>query len=445
MALRIEYIGLGDFRKYERNARTHSDEQIEQLVNSIQEFGFTNPVLIDEDNELIAGHGRIMAAEQVGMDSVPAIRLVGLTADQKKALRIADNQLALNAGWDLDLLASEIESLASADFDIDLLGFESKFLDELLAGDDAEADDDFAPVTDDDEEEPGEYVSQAGDVWLLGEHRVMCGDSTSVDDVVQLMGGVQADMVWTDPPYNVAYEGQDGMTIENDDMSDADFAKFLREVFSSAFVVTKDGGPIYIAHADSEGRNFRSAMIEAGWLFKQCLIWVKNQFVMGRQDYHWQHEPILYGWKPGAAHCWYGDRDKSTVIDYDLDLRDMGREELVRLVDDLRNALNTTVYREAKPTSSELHPTMKPVSLVQYHIQNSSERGDVVLDIFGGSGTTLIACERSGRINRSMELDPRYCDAIIQRWEQHTGKEAMLESTGETFDAMHDSRVVRHE
>lgn len=438
MALKIEYLNLSEFRHYERNARTHSEEQIQQLVSSIQEFGFTNPVLIDEQNELIAGHGRIMAAELVGMDSVPAIRLKGLSADQKKALRIADNQLALNAGWDLELLASEIESLAAADFDIDLLGFDSKFLDALF--DEEPEEDDF--VIDEEEGDPGDYVSEHGDVWLLGEHRVMCGDSTSVDDVVQLMGGVQADMVWTDPPYNVAYEGQDGMTIENDDMNDADFATFLREVFSSAFVVTKEGGPIYIAHADSEGRNFRSAMTEAGWLFKQCLIWVKNQFVMSRQDYHWQHEPILYGWKPGAAHCWYGDRNKSTVIDDDVDLHELGREELVRLVDDLRNALNTTVYREAKPTSSELHPTMKPIALVQYHIQNSSERGDVVLDLFGGSGTTLIACERSGRINRSMELDPRYCDAIVQRWQEYTGKIAVLEESGKTFDETKTAREV---
>ena len=439
MALKIEYLNLSEFRHYERNARTHSEEQIQQLVSSIQEFGFTNPVLIDEQNELIAGHGRIMAAELVGMDSVPAIRLKGLSADQKKALRIADNQLALNAGWDLKLLASEIESLAAADFDIDLLGFDSKFLDALF--EEEPEDDDFI-VDDEEDGAPGDYVSEYGDVWLLGEHRVMCGDSTSVDDVVQLMGGVQADMVWTDPPYNVAYEGQDGMTIENDDMNDADFATFLREVFSSAFVVTKEGGPIYIAHADSEGRNFRSAMTEAGWLFKQCLIWVKNQFVMSRQDYHWQHEPILYGWKPGAAHYWYGDRNKSTVIDDDVDLHELGREELVRLVDDLRNALNTTVYREAKPTSSDLHPTMKPIALVQHHIQNSSERGDVVLDLFGGSGTTLIACERSGRINRSMELDPRYCDAIVQRWQANTGKIAVLEESGKTFDETKTAREV---
>lgn len=439
MALKIEYLSLSEFRHYERNARTHSEEQIQQIVSSIQEFGFTNPVLIDEQNELIAGHGRIMAAELVGMDSVPAIRLKGLSADQKKALRIADNQLALNAGWDLDLLASEIESLATADFDIDLLGFDSKFLDELFEEDPEE---DGFVVDEEEDGAPGEYVSEHGDVWLLGEHRVMCGDSTSVDDVVQLMGGVQADMVWTDPPYNVAYEGQDGMTIENDDMNDADFATFLREVFSSAFVVTKEGGPIYIAHADSEGRNFRSAMTEAGWLFKQCLIWVKNQFVMSRQDYHWQHEPILYGWKPGAAHYWYGDRNKSTVIDDDVDLHELGREELVRLVDDLRNALNTTVYREAKPQNSDLHPTMKPIALVQHHIQNSSERGDVVLDLFGGSGTTLIACERSGRINRSMELDPRYCDAIVQRWQEHTGKIAVLEETGKAFDETKAAREV---
>lgn len=432
MALRVEYIGIDDFIEYERNARTHSPEQIKQLVNSIQEFGFTNPVLIDEQGELIAGHGRIAAARVVGMTSVPAIRLIDFTADQKKALRIADNQLALNAGWDLDLLTSELESLMATGFDIDLMGFDSNFLDELLSDPEEEEDDDF--TSDGERPEAGSYISEPGDVWLLDDHRVMCGDSTSVDDIVVLMGGVQADMVWTDPPYNVAYEGQDGMTIENDDMGDEEFGKFLLDVFSSAYVVTKEGGPIYIAHADSEGRNFRTAMIDSGWLFKQCLIWVKNQFVMGRQDHHWQHEPILYGWKPGAAHAWYGDRNKSTVIDDDVDVSELGREELVGLIEDLRNQMNTTIYRESKPTNSSLHPTMRPIRLVQHQIQNSSERGDVVLDIFGGSGTTLMACERSGRVNRSMELDPRYCDEIVKRWQQHTGKQAVLESSGKAFD-----------
>jgi len=444
MALRLEYLKITDLRAYDRNARTHSAEQVEQLVNSITEFGFTNPVLVDENNELIAGHGRTAAAKKMGMVEVPAIRLVGLSESQKKALRIADNQLALNAGWDMDLLSAEIAELQDEDFNLDLLGFDSKTLDELLNGGDP--DEEELPGDDDEQEsggmgDPSDYVSTQGDVWMLGQHRVMCGDSTNLEHVQALMGGALADMVWTDPPYNVAYEGQDGMTIQNDDMGDAEFRQFLRDVFTSAFAVTKDGGPIYIAHADSEGLNFRAAMIEAGWLYKQCLIWVKNTFVMGRQDHHWQHEPILYGWKPGAAHYWYGDRNKSTVIDDDLDIKALGKPELIRLVQELKNQLHTTVYREPKPASSKLHPTMKPVSLVAHQIQNSSERGNVVLDLFGGSGTTLMACEKTGRINRSMELEPRYCDAIIQRWQSQTGKNARLESTGKTFDEMKAERL----
>lgn len=448
MQAKFEHVRLEDLKVYERNARTHSPEQVQQLVNSIREFGFTNPVLVDEDNVLIAGHGRTAAATELGMDRVPAIRLAGLSEAQKKALRIADNQLALNSGWDMDLLASEIAELQDDDFDLGLLGFDSKFLDELLDGTLLE---DEEPEAGADGEgdgsagvgEPGEYVSQAGDVWLLGQHRVMCGDSTSLDDVEKLMGGVQADMVWTDPPYNVAYEGgtEEALTIQNDDMPDEDFRQFLRDVFTSAYAVTVAGGPIYIAHADSEGLNFRAAMIESGWLYKQCLIWVKNTFVMGRQDHHWQHEPILYGWKPGAAHFWYGDRNKSTVIDDDVDVKALGKPELIRLVNELRNQLATTIYREAKPVSSRLHPTMKPVALVAHQIQNSSQRGDVVLDLFGGSGTTLMACNKTGRINRSMELDPRYCDAIVQRWQSQTGKRAVLEETGKTFDEMKAERL----
>ena len=444
MALRLEHLKIEDLRAYDRNARTHSASQVDQLVNSIREFGFTNPVLVDENNELIAGHGRTAAARKMGLTEVPAIRLVGLSESQKKALRIADNQLALNAGWDMDLLAAEVAELQDESFDLDILGFDSKFLDELLDGSALEGDE--LPGEDDDQEpagmgDPGDYVSTNGDVWLLGKHRVMCGDSTNLENVQAMMGGAQADMVWTDPPYNVAYEGQDGMTIQNDDMGDSEFRQFLRDVFASAFAVTKEGGPIYIAHADSEGLNFRAAMIEAGWLYKQCLIWVKNTFVMGRQDHHWQHEPILYGWKPGSAHCWYGDRNKSTVFDDDLDIKALGKPELVRLVQELKNQLHTTIYREPKPASSKLHPTMKPVSLVAHQIQNSSERGDVVLDLFGGSGTTLMACEKTGRVNRSMELEPRYCDAIIQRWQSQTGKKARLESTGKTFDEMKDARL----
>jgi len=390
---------------YARNSRTHSDEQVLQIVASMREFGFTNPVLVDEAGGVIAGHGRIMAARKLDMKEVPCIVLAGLSETQKRAYVIADNQLALNAGWDEELLALEIKDLQDMEFDLDLLGFDTTEIDQYLASADAtqegETDADESP------EPPADPVSRRGDVWMLGKHRVMCGDSTSLNDAATLMGGGMADLLVTDPPYNVAYEGKtaDALKIENDAMFDEEFRAFLRRAYVAADAHMRPGAAFYIWHADSEGLNFRGAAKDVGWQVRQCLVWNKNVMVMGRQDYHWKHEPCLYGWKAGAAHIWESDRKQVTVLEFN------------------------------RPNRNAEHPTMKPVDLIQYQVENSSRPGNTVLDLFGGSGTTLMACERSGRINRSMELDPKYCDVIVRRWQKYTGKRATHEVTGEAFPA----------
>lgn len=388
---------------YARNSRTHSDEQVAQIAASIREFGFTNPVLVDEEGGIIAGHGRVMAARKLAMLEVPVLVLAGLSETQKRAYVIADNKIALNAGWDEEMLRVELEALSDADFDLDILGFSNDELGLYLDDGTTEVE----GLTDDDQvpEPPVNPVSKLGDVWLLGEHRLMCGDSTSFDDVSVLMADGMADLLITDPPYNVAYEGgtADALTIMNDNMSNGEFRQFLRDVYASADSVMRPGAAFYIWHADSEGLNFRGAAADVGWQIRQCLIWNKNALVLGRQDYHWKHEPCLYGWKDGAAHYWGSDRSQTTVLDFN------------------------------KPNRNGEHPTMKPVELFQYQIENSCKKGDVVLDLFGGSGTTVIACQKSHRHARLMELDPKYCDVIIKRWQDFTGKQALLQSTGEAF------------
>lgn len=401
--LSIEYIKTGALIPYINNSRTHSEEQVLQISASIKEFGFTNPVLIDEGNGIIAGHGRLQAALKLGIDEVPAVRLVGLTEAQKKAYVIADNQLALNAGWNLELLKVEIEQLKELDFNLDLLGF-GDALDDMFPEplQDGLVDEDSVP------EVPPEPTTKMGDVWLMGKHRLMCGDSCSFDDMGKLMNGDQADVWLTDPPYNVAYEGKtkESLKIQNDSMSDENFRQFLVDAYSVANEHIKCGAVFYIWHADSEGFNFRAAAKDAGWQIRQCLIWKKQTMVLGRQDYQWQHEPCLYGWKDGASHLWASDRKQTTVLEFN------------------------------KPTRNGSHPTMKPVELFEYCLLNNTKGGDMVLDSFGGSGTTLIAAEKNNRIARLMELDPKYCDVIVKRWQEFTGKKATLESTSEQFDEL---------
>lgn len=401
--MQIEQIGIATLIPFAKNSRTHSDAQVAQIAASIREFGFTNPVLVDEANGIIAGHGRVLAARKLKLTEVPCIRLAHLTDAQKRAYVIADNKLALNAGWDEAMLKLELADLKALDFDLDLTGFNTDEIDALLAekGTEGLTDPDDTP------EPPVEPVTRLGDVWVCGQHRVMCGSSLEMTAMERLCGKQRVDMLLTDPPYNVAYTGKtkDALTIQNDSMGDEAFRTFLRDAFVTADAVLKPGAVFYVWHADSEGYNFRGACKDAGWQVRQCLIWQKNSMVMGRQDYHWQHEPCLYGWKDGAGHLWASDRKQTTLLKFD------------------------------RPSRSEDHPTMKPVALFEYQLLNNTKGGDIVLDSFGGSGTTLIAAEKNGRIARIMELDPKYVDVIVKRWEDFTGQKAVLESTGEPFKA----------
>ncbi len=402
----LELRNLDKLIPYARNSRTHSDEQVAQIAASIKEFGWTSPVLIDEEGGIIAGHGRVLAARKLEQSQIPCIVLSGLTKAQKKAYVIADNKLALNAGWDNDFLRLEIDELKEENFNIELLGFTDEELDALIPVEltPGLVDEDDVP------EAPEEPVTKPGDIWLLGKHRLMCGDSTSIEALETLCAGQLVDMWLTDPPYNVAYEGKtkDALTIKNDSMGDDQFRQFLRDAYTAADAVMKPGAVFYIWHADSEGYNFRGAAQDSGWKVRQCLIWKKSTMVMGRQDYHWKHEPCLYGWKEGAGHLWAADRKQTTILEFD------------------------------KPSRNGEHPTMKPVSLFEYQMLNNTKGGDIVLDSFGGSGTTLIAAEKNGRIARLMELDPKYCDVIIKRWQDFTGKQAILEATGKPYMGAED-------
>jgi len=403
----IESLPVSDLIPYARNSRTHSDEQVTQIAASIREFGFTNPVLIDSNGTIIAGHGRVMAAKKVGLAEVPCLRLEHLSPSQIRAYVIADNKLALNAGWDDEMLKAELLTLQEEGFNTDLTGFSDDELNALLNSEIIEG------QTDPDEipEPPVEPITKLGDIWVLGNHRLMCGDSTSIDNAKRLMGDELAELLITDPPYNVDMTAKNEMLqkagkarkdestfgIQNDKMSNDDFRQFLRDVYSTANSAMRDGAVFYIWFADVETSNFSGAISDVGWKLSQMVIWKKSSFVLGRKDYHFIHEPCLYGWKDGASHYWGSDRSQTTVLDF------------------------------KKPAKSELHPTMKPVELFEYQISNSSKPNDVVLDLFGGSGTTAIACERLSRKARLMELDPKYCDVIVKRWEDFTGKKAVLE------------------
>ncbi len=405
----IEIRSIDDITPYARNSRTHSDEQVAQIAASIREFGWTTPILIDEEGSVICGHGRLLAARKLGQAEVEVIVARGWSDAKKRAYVIADNKLALNAGWDMELLALELADLKEFDFDLGLTGFSDEELSKLLPDKtDGNTDQDEVP------EVPADPITKPGDVWLMGKHRLLCGDSTSVDDMEKLTSGQLVDMWLTDPPYNVAYEGgtKDKLTIQNDNMGDEQFRAFLRDAYVTADTVMKPGAVFYIWHADSEGYNFRGAARDAGWQVRQCLIWKKSSQVMGRQDFHWKHEPCLYGWKDGAAHLWANDRKQTTVLEFD------------------------------KPSRNGEHPTMKPVAIFEYQLLNNTKGGDIVLDSFAGSGTTVIAAEKNGRVAHLMELDPRYCDVIIKRWQDFSGKSATLDGDGRTFDEIAGSGIA---
>jgi site-specific DNA-methyltransferase (adenine-specific) len=404
--MKIEQVAVTALIPYAKNSRTHDDAQVAQIAASIKEFGWTNPILVDGEHGIIAGHGRLMAARKLGMTEVPVIELKDLTETQKKAYIIADNRLALNAGWDNNMLTIELNELLEDKFSLELLGFNADELNALLNPVEV-----IEGLTNEDEvpEPPPEPITKLGDVWVLGNHRLMCGDSTQIDQLEKLCNGRLVDMWLTDPPYNVALgmnetpeeakkrnRRTDGLTVKNDSMSNDDFRQFLRDAYVAADVVMKQGAVFYIWHADSEGFNFRGAAVDAGWKVRQCLIWKKSSIVMGRQDYHWKHEPCLYGWKEGAGHLWAADRKQSTILEFE------------------------------KPGRNGEHPTMKPVALFEYQMLNNTKGGDIVLDSFGGSGTTMIAAEKNGRVGYLMEFDPKYCDVIVKRWENFTGKKAVL-------------------
>ena len=373
---------------YINNARTHSPEQLTKLRSSLREFGFINPVIIDRDFNIIAGHGRVMAAKEEHIAEVPCVFVDYLTEAQKKAYILADNRMALDAGWDEELLRIEIEALQGADFDVSLTGFGEDEIADLFAGEEKSAKDDDFDLTA--ALEKASFVER-GDIWTVGRHRLMCGDATSAADVAALMDGKKANLIVTDPPYGVSFKSSDGLTIQNDSMKDGEFYTFLYNSFQCMAEHLESGGSAYVFHADTEGLNFRKAFIDAGFHLAGVCIWVKNSLVLGRSDYQWQHEPVLFGWKKGGKHSWYSDRRQTTIWNYD------------------------------KPKRNKNHPTSKPLDLLGYPICNSSQENAIVLDTFGGSGSTLMACEQLNRICCMMELDEKYASVILRRYVEDTG------------------------
>lgn len=389
---KVSEMNLVDVDKlipYVNNARTHSKEQINKLRASIREFGFINPVIIDRDYNVIAGHGRILASQEEGIDKVPCVFVDYLTDAQKKAYIIADNRMALDADWDEELLKIEIESLKDEDFDLSFTGFdESELLD--LFGDDSKG-----KVEDDNFDlssalEKASFVEK-GDVWTIGKHRLMCGDATSKEDVQTLMGDTKGNLILTDPPYGVSFKSSSGLTIENDSMKNDEFYNFLLSAFKNMADHLETGGSAYVFHADTEGLNFRKAFVDSGFHLAGCCIWVKNSLVLGRSDYQWQHEPVLYGFMQNGKHRWYSDRKQTTIWNFD------------------------------KPKKNSNHPTSKPLDLLSYPISNSTQENAVVIDTFGGSGSTLMACEKMNRICYTMELDEKYASVILRRYVEDTG------------------------
>lgn len=434
--LTIEYLPLEDLKPYENNAKIHTEEQIEQIRKSIEEFGMNDPIAIWKDNEIIEGHGRLLACRQMGMKEVPVIRLDDLTDEQRRAYMNVHNHLTMNTGFDFEILKEELARIEN--IDMGQFGFD---IEDFLGETDPE-------VEEDDYKEPDKLPARAkeGQRFQLGEHILMCGDSTKPEDVEKLTGGGSSiDLCVTDPPYNVSlgteaghalrpseakqlHRRTDGLVIANDSWdNDEDFIQFLTSAFQNMVTALKPGGAFYIWFASSKGPDFYEAADRAGMQIRQQLIWVKNTFALGRQDYQWRHEPCMYGWKDGAAHYFTNSRTESTVVDDSPDLDHLTKAEAIELLRAIyEGAVATTIIKENKPTASKLHPTMKPVALIGYQVANSSKRGEIVLDLFGGSGTTLIACEQLGRKCRMMEYDPHYCDVIIDRWEKFTGQKAIL-------------------
>lgn len=414
--MNIENLKPSDIIPYVNNPR-HNESAVDAVASSIRDFGFNVPIVLDKDRVIITGHTRHQAAIKLGLETVPCIIADHLTPAQAKAFRLADNRVSELATWDEELLQAELQQLSEMGIDMGDFGFTEEELESL---------DDIAEDTPPEVDEDAEPITQPGDLYELGDHRLLCGDSTKAEDVARLTAGQDVDLLVTDPPYNVAYEGMNGMTIENDSMSSSDFYAFLRDAFVAGNTRLRKGAAIYIWYATAEHFNFHSAVDAVGWKYRQQLIWVKNAIVLGRSDYQWQHEPCIYASKPGATRYFTEARNESTVIEDRPDIKGMSKADLQALCRELlnRQPIPTTVLREDKPVRSEIHPTMKPVKLFARLVINSSKRGDRVLDLFGGSGTTMMACEQLGRKAYLMELDPKYCDAIVARWEQQTGRKA---------------------
>ena len=383
----MQLISIDKLVPYVNNARTHSAEQILKLRSSLREFGFVNPIIIDREFNVIAGHGRLMAAKEEGIEEVPCVFVDFLTDAQKKAYILADNRMAMDAGWDEELLKIEMEELQNLGYDLEFTGFDEKELADLFGVDDKEVKEDEFDLTA--ALEKASFVER-GDVWFVGKHKLMCGDATSSEDVAKLMEDKKANLILTDPPYNVAFKSSDGLTIQNDSMDNNDFYEFLYLSFKNMAEHLENGGASYIFHADTEGLNFRKAFIDAGFHLAGCCIWVKDSLVLGRSDYQWQHEPVLYGFMQNGKHPWYSDRKQTTIWNFD------------------------------KPKKNSNHPTSKPLDLLAYPINNSTQANAIVIDTFGGSGSTLMACEQMNRICYTMELDEKYASVILRRYVEDT-------------------------
>lgn len=437
-SMQIRMIPVAEVTPYSRNARTHSPAQIDLICASMKEYGWTNPILI-ADGTILAGHGRLQAAHKLGLTRVPCLDLSHLTEIQRRAYVLSDNQIAnFGTGWDMEMLKLELADLKLEGFDMDLLGFGDQLTDLM--------DPDLLNQKDPDEvpDVPEVAFSKMGDQWILGPHRVRCGDSTKMEDWSALMGGELADLQVCDPPYNVAYESKLAGSIKNDSMSNSAFKEFLLGFYRCSFAVMKPGAALYVAHADTEGINFRTALLETGFQLKSCLMWVKNALVLGRGDFHFRHEPILYAIKPGAKRAWFGGRKQTTVQSF-------GEESPFEKVEDGRYAVRhgdkvlyinadavveeapTTLLHFHKPKRSAMHPTMKPVALWERLARNHGRANDIIIDAFGGSGTTMMAAERLGMCSRLMEFDPRFVDVICVRYANYTGRAPVHAVTGEPF------------
>lgn len=429
--MNLEILEIRELNSYTNNPMNHTENQIENLKEIIKEYGFKVPIIVDLNRVVVAGHCRLEAAMRLGLSKVPCVIANDLSEEQIKAFRIAENKAREGSEWDTEKLLKELEELSMMGHNLENLGFESEELKELM-----DIDYTVGNIKEQDPIEPqDEPFSQYGDFYHLGKHKLLCGDSTNVEDVKRLVEGQTMDLMITDPPYNVDYESEKGLKIINDNMSETEFYKFLLAFYQNAFEVLREGASFYIFHADSESIGFREALKEAKFKLSQCLIWVKNGFNLSRQDYNWRHEPCLYGWKLGKAHYFIKDYSQDTILEAGENLKNMSKKELIGYINKLHKNLEeySTIIREDKPLRNDVHPTMKPLKLLGRLILNSSKQGEKILDLFGGSGSTLITCDQIGRQAYLMEFDPRYVDVIVKRYMELGKKDIKLVRNGKEY------------